>query len=80
MKCCCVCGLRRRRGVIWGFTGAVRMTMFACEECFAHHSMFFPCKVYERPTWLMAIPLDKWLMEAEEKHDFIVHEQGGLMK
>ena len=61
---CCVCGFRSRNGVLWGFTGPVHMVIFACEGCFAHPSMFFPCKVYERLTWLMVIPLERWQREA----------------
>jgi len=62
---CGVCGFRSQHGVIWGFTGPVRMAVFACESCFAHPYMFFPCKVYKRPTWLIELSLDKWFKEAE---------------
>ncbi|GAH49733.1 unnamed protein product [marine sediment metagenome] len=62
---CCVCGFRSRHGVIYGHTAPVSMRMFACETCFAKPYLFFPCKFYIRPTWLIEIPLDKWTQEAE---------------
>lgn len=63
MRICCVCGFRSRRGVLWGFTGAVSMVLLACERCFRQPFLSFPCKRHELPRVAVTIPLDKWLRE-----------------
>jgi len=46
---CCVCGFKKKRGVITGKLGAVPMRLFVCEDCLAQPFIYFPIKVYTPP-------------------------------